>query len=78
MTTRRFVEADFEQIAVFLDKALKIALKLQETSGPKLKDFISMLDDDEEILALRHEVNKFATSVPMPGFDPSQMKYNTI
>ena len=72
------VEADFEQIAVFLDKALQIALKIQESSGPKLKDFIAMLEGNKDIEALKAEVNKFATSFPMPGFDPSEMKYNTI
>ena len=72
------VEADFEQIAVFLDAALKIAIKIQEKSGPKLKDFVALLDGNEELSALKLEVNKFATSFPMPGFDPKEMKYNTI
>jgi len=78
LTTRKMVESDFEQIGVFLDAALKIALKLQEKSGPKLKDFVALLDGNEEIEALKVEVNKFATSFPMPGFDPTTMKYNTI
>jgi glycine hydroxymethyltransferase len=66
LTTRKFVESDFEQIATFLDEALKIALNLQEKSGPKLKDFVALLDDNEEIAALRLAVNKFATTFPMP------------
>lgn len=78
MTTRKFVESDFEQIAVYLDRALKIALDIQARSGPKLVDFISLLENNSEIDALRLEVNKFATSFPMPGFDPSTMKYNSI
>ena len=78
LTTRKFVESDFEQIGTFLDQALKIALNLQEKSGPKLKDFVALLDDNEEIAALRLAVNKFATTFPMPGFDPTTMKYNTI
>jgi glycine hydroxymethyltransferase len=78
MTTRKFVESDFEQIATFLDQTLKIALKIQEKSGPKLKDFVALLDGNEEVAALRLAVNKFATTFPMPGFDPTQMKYNTI
>merc|ERR1712232_36940 len=73
LTTRKMVEADFEQIAVFLSKALDIALKIQEKSGPKLKDFVALLDGNEDLTALRVEVNKFATSFPMPGFDPSAM-----
>jgi len=53
-------------------------LKIQEKSGPKLKDFVAMLEDNEDILALRADVNKFATKFPMPGFDPTTMKYNTL
>ena len=78
MTTRMFVESDFEQIASFLHQTLEIALKIQEKSGPKLKDFVAMLEGNDDISALRLEVNKFATTFPMPGFDPTQMKYNTI
>merc|ERR1712115_761888 len=40
LTTRKFVEKDFEQVAVFLHEALQVALKIQEESGPKLKDFV--------------------------------------
>lgn len=75
LTTRKFVESDFEQIAQFLHETLEIALKLQEKSGPKLKDFTALLPDDAEIKALRQKVNAFATTFPMPGFDPTQMKY---
>jgi len=78
LTTRKMDENDFEQIAIFLDKSLKIALTIQEKSGPKLKDFVTHLDGNEDIEALKAEVNKFATSFPMPGFDPSQMKYNVL
>lgn len=75
LTTRMMVEADFEQIAQFLHEALEISLKLQEKSGPKLKDFVALLPDSEEIKALRAKVNAFATTFPMPGFDPAEMKY---
>merc|ERR1740123_313078 len=78
LTTRKMVEEDFVQIAVFMDKAVKIALKIQEQSGPKLKDFVALLENNEEIKALRKEVNEFAITFPMPGFDPKDMKYNTI
>lgn len=75
MTTRKLIEADFEQIAVFMDEALKIALKLQEQSGPKLKDFVKLIEGNEEIEALKKKVHAFSTSFPMPGFDPSEMRY---
>ena len=75
LTTRMMVESDFEQIAQFLHEALQISLKIQEQSGPKLKDYIALLDDNEEVKSLRQRVNAFATTFPMPGFDPAEMKY---
>jgi len=78
LTTRKFVETDFEQIALFLNEALEISLKIQEQSGPKLKDFVALLETNEEAKALRTKVNAFSTTFPMPGFDPSEMKYQEV
>lgn len=75
LTTRKMCENDFERIAEFLHEVLEAALKIQEKSGPKLKDFAALLDDDETLKSIRDRVNKFATSFPMPGFDPKAMKY---
>jgi len=75
LTTRTMVEADFEQIAVFLDEALKIAVSLQEKSGPKLKDYLPLLENNPDIEALKKRVHEFATKFPMPGFDAKEMKY---
>lgn len=78
LTTRTMVEADFEQIAVFLHEALQICVKLQDKSGPKLKDFMPLLENNPEIEELKTRVHEFATKFPMPGFDPQQMKYQDI
>ena len=75
LTTRTMVESDFEQIAQFLHEALQIALKIQEKSGPKLKDFVPLLENNDEIKELAGKVHAFATEFPMPGFDPKKMKY---
>jgi len=75
LTTRKFVEEDFEQVGTFLHETLEIALKIQKESGPKLKDFVALLGSNEELAELRSRVNKFTTSFPMPGFDPAEMKY---
>jgi glycine hydroxymethyltransferase len=75
LTTRKMTEEDFEQIAVFLDEALKISLAVQERSGPKLKDYVDCLAKNEDVSALRAKVNAFATQFPMPGFDAAEMKY---
>jgi glycine hydroxymethyltransferase len=77
LTTRRMMEADFEQIAMFLHEAMEISIKLQEQSGPKLKDFLPLLDSSDEIKALQKKVHAFASQFPMPGFDPKTMKYQS-
>lgn len=75
LTTRTMAESDFEQIAQFLHEACQLALKIQEASGPKLKDFILAFDGNTDILNLKKKVHEFATTFPMPGFDPKTMKY---
>jgi glycine hydroxymethyltransferase len=75
LTTRMMVESDFEQIADFLHEVLQASLKIQEASGPKLADFVKGLESSEELKSIRARVNAFATSFPMPGFDPKTMKY---
>jgi glycine hydroxymethyltransferase len=77
LTTRGFVEADFEKVASFLHRAMGIALDIQATSGSKtVVDFVSAFKGRADIAALRADVNAFATSFPMPGFDVSSMKYS--
>ena len=73
----KMVESDFEQIALFLHEALEIAVKLQEQSGPKLKDFVAALQTNEQVVALQKKVHQFACQFPMPGFDPKSMKYQS-
>lgn len=75
LTTRRMVEDDFRQIAVFLHEAIGIAIRIQEQAGPKLKDFLPLLENNPEIEDLKRRVHAFATQFPMPGFDVSTMKY---
>ena len=68
-------EKDWEKIADFLVRCLDLAVDIQKTSGPKLKDFIAAIADHEGCEALRRDVNAFCTSFPMPGFDPKEMRY---
>ena len=49
LTTRGFVEEDMDKIAVFCKKAIEISLRIQAKSGKKLKDFVAILDEDEEV-----------------------------
>jgi len=78
LTTRKMTEEDFEQVATFMHETLQIALKIQEQSGPKLKAFVALLASSDELNELRGRVNAFATTFPMPGFDPTEMRYTDV
>jgi len=68
MTSRGLKDADFEEVAVLLDKVVKVCLSIQETHGKKLVDFEQGLAASEEIVAIRDQVHAFAERFPMPGF----------
>ena len=72
LTSRGFKEADFEKTVELIDKAVIIAKEIQSRGG-KLKEFNSFLANDPEIndkcSALKKEVNDFAITFDMPGFD---------
>ena len=78
LTTRGLKEADFQKVAGFLDRAVKICLDVQKSSGKKLKDFVAALPANKDIPVLAHDVATFATSFPMPGFDTETMKYKNL
>jgi glycine hydroxymethyltransferase len=71
MTSRNLVEKDFEQIAVFIDRAVKITQKLdakaQAEGKKKLVEFIAFLEQNKggEVEALRQEVENFCVKFPM-------------
>jgi len=70
LTSRGFKEADFELVASFLDRAVQLALKIQEKSGSELVQFKVALKDHAEASQLRHEVEAFASKFYMPGILP--------
>eukprot|EP00897_Mesotaenium_endlicherianum_P010638 jgi/Mesen1/9602/ME000659S08979 len=74
MTSRGFKEADFEQVANFLEKAIQITLQIQREHGKLLRDFNKGLEGSTAIAELKKEVEAFATSFSMPGFDVSKLK----
>lgn len=67
MTSRGLVEKDFVEIAVFVDRVIQLAVKIQKESGRKLKDFRAAASKNEEVAAIREEVLEFAKKFPMPG-----------
>ena len=69
LTSRGLKEADFERIAEFLDRAVKMCLIVQENSGKRLVDFKKGLNEEScpGLAAFHEEVKKFARSFYMPG-----------
>lgn len=78
LTTRGMVEGDFRKIADFLFRGLQIGIGIQERTGKKLVDFKPVLNGNVELEALRKEVEAFASSFDMPGFDVATMKYKDL
>lgn len=72
LTTRGFLESDFDKVVDYIDKAIKLGLEATKISGPKLVDYNKVLDTDATILkkmeALKNDVESFSKSFPMPGY----------
>merc|ERR1711941_207312 len=66
MTTRGCNTEHFKTIAGFLDRCCQIALKVQAEKGKKLKDFEAGPAENPDILALKKEVEGFATQFGYP------------
>ncbi|ORX72442.1 glycine hydroxymethyltransferase [Linderina pennispora] len=75
LTSRGFKEEDFVQVGEFLHRIVEIADEVQKAAGSKLlKDFLAAAKDNDKIVQLQKDVEAFATSFPMPGFDVSGLK----
>jgi len=67
LTTRGFLEKDFEKVADILDKVVKICTAVQEKSGKKLVDFLAALESNEELKVVKKEVEEFSNAFAFPG-----------
>jgi len=67
MTTRGCTTEDFKTIANFLDRCCQIALKIQEEKGKKLKDFEAGVPGHPLVVALKSEVEAWASKFGYPG-----------
>jgi glycine hydroxymethyltransferase len=90
LTSRGFKEADFEQVAAFLHRAVELATSIQSAlaaaappaAGGKapvvtLVAFKDAVHASAEVKALRNEVETFSKKFFMPGFDVSKLKYQS-
>lgn len=81
LTSRGFDEADFADVARFIDAGVSIALEVAaeaRETGKTLKAFKSVLAGGAraaEITALQSEVAEFAKSFPTVGFAEDEMRY---
>jgi len=69
LTSRGFLEKDFEKVADFLDQTLKIALDVQQKSGKLLEDFVKEFVKEEKVKILKEEIINFSSRFEIPGFD---------
>jgi glycine hydroxymethyltransferase len=70
MTSRGFMEKDFEKVAEWIDRAVEITKEIKaETEGKKLADFITSLNKKEwpKITQLRNEIEEYALKFPTIG-----------
>jgi glycine hydroxymethyltransferase len=78
LTSRGFTESDFDQVAEFVDEAVKITVDIKKSLGNhKMKDFkAAVLNNDyPAIKELRAKVEAFAMTFPTIGFEKSAMRY---
>jgi len=73
LTTRGFRENDIVQVALFIDRAIQIALDINlNDPNQTTKDFKANMKLDqhnEKIDQLREEIEAFASKFPMPGYE---------
>merc|ERR1719215_904966 len=67
MTTRGCGIEEFKKIAYFLDRCCQIAAKVQQEKGKKLKDFEAGIETNPDVVALKAEVETWASGFGYPG-----------
>jgi len=67
LTSRNLGEEDFKKVVGFLDKAVKIGLEIQKTTGKPLSKFLVGVKESQAVKDLKKEVELFAINFPMPG-----------
>ncbi|VEL10024.1 unnamed protein product [Protopolystoma xenopodis] len=73
LTSRGFKEADFEEVASIIHTGIQLTKEIHNLAGSSLASFKKLLQKNKEmnqrVLKLKKEVESFAASFPMPGFD---------
>ena len=68
LTTRGFVETDFEYVATLIDRGIRITRNIAQNCD-NIVEFTDKLEcyDAKEITDLKKDVNDFASFFPIPG-----------
>ena len=69
VTTRGMKEPEMEIIADFISRIIKICLKVQESTGKNLNDFLKVIAESEDIKSISKEVEEFSVKFYLPGFE---------
>ena len=81
LTTRGMGEAEFRQVAAFVDRGVQLALEVQKEVGVKMVDWKKKLEeevakgDGGKVGQLKAEVTALARQFPTVGFEEKDMKY---
>ena len=78
LTSRGFLEKDFETVADLIVRGIHIAKTINDSAkGTKLKDFSEALASKEwpELTQLAKDVENLATRFPTIGFEKAEGKY---
>jgi len=73
LTSRGFNEQDFEKVADYLHQAIQLSIRIQRVTGKSLKEFTYLLEDNEEIEELKHEITEFANKFPLYDDRPNHL-----
>jgi glycine hydroxymethyltransferase len=74
VTTRGMKEPEMEKIADFIDRVIKICIDVQAVSGKNIKDFTAAIEHNDDIKAIKKEVEEFSKQFFIPGVDTSHFK----
>ena len=74
LTSRGFVEADFEVVAELLHDAVQLSLEVQKTAGKELAAFKAAMEKHEGVKALANRVQRYSAQFFMPGLPASSLE----
>jgi len=69
LTSRGMEEKEFDAVADFLDRIVKLCVEVDKSAGKTVKGFKEAIAKHPKIQPLREEVEAFSKRFPMPGVD---------